>query len=169
MYERKKGGVFERPSATSVAMRDYLVNSFKDLARTLDYLETRPDIDNKRLAYYGVSLGGIMGSVFTSQEPRFLAAVFLSGGLFFEPCAPEIDPLNFASRSRTPVLMLNGRYDYAFTLEGNQLPLYRLLGAPENDKRQVVFDAGHDLPQTETIKEVLAWLDRYLGPVRTQP
>jgi dipeptidyl aminopeptidase/acylaminoacyl peptidase len=107
--------------------------------------------------------------VFTSQEPRFRAAVFLSGGLWFEPYAPEIDPLNFATRSRTPVLMLNGRYDYAFTLEGNQLPLFRLLGVPEKDKRHVLFNTGHDLPQMETIKEVLAWLDRYLGPVETRP
>jgi len=168
MYERKKGPL-ERPAATSVAMRDTFVNCYKDLARTVDYLETRPDIDRSRIAYYGVSLGGVMGSVYTAQEPRFRTAVFVSGALGNTPWPPEIDPLNFASRSRTPVLMLNGRYDFAFTVEGCQRPLFRMLGVAEKDKRYVLFDSGHDLPAAPMMKEVLEWLDRYLGPVQSGP
>ena len=167
-YERKKE-TFVRPAATSVAWRDVFVNCYRDLGRTLDYLETRSDIDKTRFAYYGVSVGGVIGSVFTALEPRFRSAVFVCGGLAFEPYAPEVDPLNFASRSRVPVLMLNGRYDFAFTLEGCQRPLYRLLGVPEKDKRHVVYDTGHDVPGNELVKEVLAWFDRYLGPVQVQP
>jgi hypothetical protein len=30
----------------------------------------------------------------------------------------------------------------------------------------VVYDTAHDLPRTETIKESLNWLDKYLGPVK---
>ena len=168
MYERKKGPL-ERPAATSVAMRDTFVNCYKDLARTVDYLETRPDIDRSRIAYYGVSLGGVMGSVYTAQEPRFRTAVFVSGALGNTPWPPETDPLNFASRSRTPVLMLNGRYDFAFTVEGCQRPLFRMLGVAEKDKRYVLFDSGHDLPAAPMMKEVLEWLDRYLGPVQSGP
>ena len=33
----------------------------KDLGRSIDYLETRSDIDVHKLAYYGVSLGAAMG------------------------------------------------------------------------------------------------------------
>ena len=29
----------------------------KEVRRTVDYLETRPDVDVSRLAYYGVSMG----------------------------------------------------------------------------------------------------------------
>jgi len=44
--------------------------------------------------------------------------------------------------------------------------MFRLLGTPDKDKRHVVFDSGHVLPPDLLIKEVLDWLDRYLGPVR---
>jgi len=64
--------------------------------------------------------------------------------------------------------MLNGRDDYVFPLETSQLPLFRLLGAPEKDKRHVVLDGGHCPPRLPLIKEMLDWLDRYLGPVKTK-
>ena len=34
-----------------------------DARRTLDYLETRPDIDGKQVAYYGVSWGARLAPV----------------------------------------------------------------------------------------------------------
>lgn len=79
-------------------------------------------------------------------------------------------PINFVPRSRIPVLMINGRYDYMLPLEISQRSLFRLLGAPEKDKRYVVIAGGHVTPMNEVIKETLDWLDRYLGPVqkRTQ-
>jgi hypothetical protein len=41
-----------------------------------------------------------------------------------------------------------------------------LFGTPPSEKRHVVFDAGHDpLPRSQVIREILAWLDKYLGPV----
>jgi hypothetical protein len=39
------------------------------------------------------------------------------------------------------------------------------LGTPEEDKQHVVFDSGHIPPRISMIKEILDWLDRYLGPV----
>ena len=85
---------------------------------------------------------------------------------------PEADPIHFAPRAKVPVLMLNGRHDFASPLEAAQKPMFRLLGAPQKDKRHVVFkESGHfpnpnDMP--ELIKEGLNWLDRYLGPVQTK-
>jgi hypothetical protein len=47
--------------------------------------------------------------------------------------------------------------------------MLRFLGAPEKDKRLALFDTGHVVrPGPEMIKEVLDWLDRYLGPVKTR-
>ncbi len=40
-----------------------------------------------------------------------------------------------------------------------------MLGSPPDQKRQVLFDAGHGaLPRGQVIHEALAWLDKYLGP-----
>lgn len=91
------------------------------------------------------------------------------GGLPLERFAPEADPLNFAPRATMPVLILNGRYDFTYPVQASQLPLFRLLGATQNDKRHVLFDTGHAVPRIPLIKEVLEWLDRYLEPVRTSP
>jgi hypothetical protein len=42
------------------------------------------------------------------------------------------------------------------------LSAFRLLGTPENQKRYVLFDAGHVLLQQHDMKETLGWFDRYL-------
>ncbi len=170
MYERypNRQAAIEIPPATSVVWRDLIVAASKDLARTLDYLETRPDIDRSRIAYCGRSSGGAWGPIFTAVDPRYRAAVLLEGALPVERYAPEVDPLNFAPRSRVPVLMLNGRYDFPFSVEGAQRPLFRLLGAPEKDKRHVLLEAAHALPDAPLMKEMLDWLDRYLGPVHSR-
>ncbi len=44
--------------------------------------------------------------------------------------------------------------------------MFRLLGTPNQDKRRVVYETGHNIPRDELIKETLDWLDRYLGPVK---
>jgi hypothetical protein len=53
-----------------------------------------------------------------------------------------------------------------FPYDTSQRPLFELLGTPASEKRHVVFDAGHDpLPRSQVIREILAWLDKYMGPV----
>jgi eukaryotic-like serine/threonine-protein kinase len=163
-YERGSGG--RNPaSKTSSRWRDFVINCYRDLARSLDYLQSRSDIDRSRLAYLGWSAGSALGPVFNAVEPRFRTAVYIVAGLPNEAYAPEVDPLNFAAHVHVPVLMLNGRYDYTLPFSTSQLPLLRLLGG---DKKHVVFDTAHTVPRLPMIKETLDWLDHYLGSVRTQ-
>jgi tRNA A-37 threonylcarbamoyl transferase component Bud32/cephalosporin-C deacetylase-like acetyl esterase len=165
-YERRSETPAEGPSA----IRDRTVCWAKDLGRSIDYLETRRDIDRDRLAYYGMSMGAAWAPVLTALEQRIKASVLVVGGFFFQKYPPEVDAFNFAPRAKMPVLMINGRYDFRFPLESSQLPLFRALGAPEKDKRHVLFDSGHMPPSmTPVIKEILDWLDRYLGPVKMKP
>jgi len=67
-----------------------------------------------------------------------------------------------------PTLMINGRFDPIFPFETSQIPMFRLLGAPARDKRHFVVDGGHPAFNQEVVREVLGWLDRYLGPVSTR-
>jgi len=154
----------DQPNMT-VTYRDFVISWAQDLSRSIDYLETRDDIDTDDLGYYGVSWGGRMGPLMLAVEPRIKAAVLNVAGLKFQRALPEADPFNFAPHVRVPVLMLNGRYDQFFPLETSQLPLFRLLGTPQDQKRHVVYEAGHLMPRTLTIRETLDWFDRYLGPV----
>ena len=154
------------PDEGSIAERDETIQQSKDLRRSLDYLETRSDIDSQRLGYYGISWGAEMGAIMTAVEKRFKAAIFSAGGCSNSKVLPEADPMNFAPRAKLPVLMINGRFDFMIPLETCQEPLFRLLGAAPQDKKHVLFDTGHSPPQLPVMKEALDWLDHYLGPVK---
>ena len=164
-YERGDGLKNTRPNMTTV-YRDHVIEWSQDLGRSIDYLETRPDIDGGKLAYMGVSWGAALGAVFPAVDDRFKAVLLDSPGLYPAPCLPQVDQLNFAPRVKAPVLMLNGRYDYYYPPPTSQEPMFRLLGTPKEQKRRVVYDTGHDTPRTGVVKETLNWLDKYLGPVK---
>jgi DNA-binding winged helix-turn-helix (wHTH) protein/dienelactone hydrolase len=163
-YERQTGLVL--PSAS--ASLEYFGMSFKDLARSVDYLGTRPDIDKGKLAYLGVSMGAAEGVIYTALlQDKLKAVVLLDGGFYLGPPPPGEDQADFAPRLKRPVLMVNGKYDFVFSLERAQNPLFRMLGSPDADKRHIVLDSPHDVTErrTELVQGVLAWLDRYLGRV----
>jgi formylglycine-generating enzyme required for sulfatase activity/tRNA A-37 threonylcarbamoyl transferase component Bud32/dienelactone hydrolase len=150
----------------SVFYRDHVLMWGKDVRRSVDYLVTRPDIDTSAIAYYGVSWGGYLGGIFPAIEPRFKASILYVAGLARDRGMPEVEPINFLPRIRTPVLMLNGRYDHFFPVESAQKPFFRLLGTPAEHKRYVLYDGGHNVPRERLIAESMDFLDRYLGPVR---
>jgi dienelactone hydrolase len=161
-YERR----LQRPPDGPNARRDLMIQRMKDLQRSVDYVETRSDLDRQRLAFFGVSLGGRLGAIALALEHRFATAVLWSGGFRSTATLPEIDEINFAPRVRTPVLMLNGRDDFTFPIETSQVPMFKLLGTPEADKRHTLYDGGHVFPFARIMKDSLEWLDRYLGVVR---
>ena len=121
---------------------------YKDDARSLDYLASRPDIDSNKLAYLGVSMGSAKGVIIsTLLQDRVKTAIFLDGGYFLFPLPAGSDQADFAPRMKKPVLMVNGRYDFSFPLEKSQNPLFAMLGTPDQDKRHAVLDTPHDVTQ----------------------
>ena len=141
---------------------------YKDAARSLDYLATRPDIDNNRLAYLGVSMGSAEGVILTTLlQDRLRTAIFLDGGFFLDKPPTGGDQADFAPRMKKPVLMVNGRYDFTFSVNNAQNPLFAMLGTPEQDKKHVILETPHDVTEQrpQLTKAVLDWLDHYLGRV----
>jgi eukaryotic-like serine/threonine-protein kinase len=161
-YER----LTKAPDPGTSAQRDDTIAQVKDLRRSVDYLETRTDIDHDRLAYYGISFGAVLGPINLAVENRFKAAVLAAGGCDRDKELPEVDPFNYARHVTIPVLMLNGRYDLMIPLDTCQEPLFRALGTLAQDKQHVLFDSGHTPPLIPWMKETLNWLDHYLGPVK---
>ena len=143
---------------------DLFIQEIKDLRRSVDYLQTRPDIDGKRIAYYGMSWGGWLGIHATAVEDRFKASI-LTGGAMDGRGRPETRDVNYVRRVKVPTLMLNGRYDTLNPVETHIQPMFDLLGTPAADKRLELFETDHIPPYNEYVKETLAWLDKYLGPV----
>ena len=169
-------GTFERgnPALSAIsqdveshAYTEFLTQLVKDYRRSIDYLETRRDIDSRKLAYYGMSWGGVFGAIIPAVEDRLKASVLLAGGL--PPRGqrrPEADHLNYVTRVRTPTLMLNGKYDNS--LDTGIRPMFDLLGTPAEHKDLKLYETDHIPPRNEFIKETLAWLDKYLGPVKRE-
>ncbi len=163
-YQRRDGFV---PGGNKPGFfRDHVIAWSKDLGRTVDYLETRKDMDAGRLAYMGFSLGGAETPLLLAVDKRFKAAVVLSGGYQNRKYLPESDPFNFSAHMTTPVLMLSGRYDDDFPMESSQRPFFQLLGTPAKDKKYVIYEGGHgEFPRPAAVRETLDWLDKYLGTV----
>ena len=165
-FERRDGLASTWPDATR-SFTEHVIYWVNDARRTVDYLETRPDIDTDKLAFVGLSWGGRMGAIVPALEQRFRAVVLYSGALSLREARPEANQVNFAPRVTAPVLMLNGRHDFLEPVDTAQIPLFELFGAPEENKRHVIFEeAGHwPLPKNALIRETLDWLDKYLGLV----
>ena len=98
----------------TIAYRDHVIEWSKDLGRSIDYLETRPDIDHSKLAYVGDSWGAPLGALLPAVEDRIKVCVLILGGFNYQKRLPEVDQINFVSRVKVPVLMLNGRFDSVF-------------------------------------------------------
>jgi formylglycine-generating enzyme required for sulfatase activity/pimeloyl-ACP methyl ester carboxylesterase len=150
------------------AFRTRMLHWRYDLGNTLDVLSARGDIDIGNIAYAGLSFGASLPLPLLALESRLKVAVLIASGFWYREVPPEADAINYVSRVTMPVLMLGGRYDYVFPLETSQMPLFDRFGTPADRKRHVVVGSGHmDFPRSELIREVLGWLDSYLGPVKT--
>jgi hypothetical protein len=163
-FERGDEMTSDYPTVTN-AYREHVIAWAKDVRRTVDYLESRPDIDRDRIAYMGNSWGAAMAPVFLAVEPRFQGggagrrrllrpAVGTRSGSD-QLCAAREDARPDAQR----------RFDFFLPEEGTQIPMFRLLGTPDAQKRRVVYDTGHNIPRPDLIRESLDWLDTHLGPV----
>ena len=161
-FERADGLKSDTPNMT-VGFRDHMIMWSKDVGRSVDYLESRSDIAKERIGYIGLSTGAALAPVFLAIERRISLGVIYMGGINLQPSLPEADTVNFAPRVTVPVLMLNGRFDNYYPTVSSQEPLFRLLGTPAEHKRRVVYDAAHNIPRTDMIKEVVNWMEKYWG------
>ncbi len=76
---------------------DNWVEAIIDYRIAIDFLETRKDIDAKRIVLVGISMGGMMGSVIAGAEKRVdAAALIIAGG----------DYMKLASESKHPIIPL---------------------------------------------------------------
>jgi predicted esterase len=162
-FERGDEVVIDYPNLTN-AYRDHVIAWAKDVKRTVDYLHTRSDVDHDRLAYLGFSWGAGLAPINLAVEPRFKTAILLVGGFYVQPSRPEVEAINFAPHVTLPLLMLNGHFDFFYPEDTTQIPMFRLFGTPDTNKRRVAYDTGHNIPRPDLIRESLDWLDKHLGP-----
>ncbi|MBI3850068.1 MAG: hypothetical protein HY298_07245 [Verrucomicrobia bacterium] len=56
-------------------INDWMKQRLADLRRVIDWVETRPELDAGRIGVFGISMGGIQGTMLTALDKRVRAAV----------------------------------------------------------------------------------------------
>lgn len=90
--------------------------------------------------------------------------MFIVAGLpgSYRAISAAANPINFASRSRAPKLIIQGRYDEDTPLRIATEPFFKLLSEP---KRLTLYDGGH-VPSIEVVMSTTRpWLEEHLGRV----
>jgi hypothetical protein len=157
-----------------------------DDRRTIDYLQTRPEVDPERIGCVGLSVGGYRSQFLAAADERIRAAVavgWLCGlgdlwpvgrwpnsvgwvhyvpGLYQELDLPDVSALTCPR----PLLVMQGSRDRLFPPEGMERALdhvgavYQKAGVPERFRGRT-FDVPHQFNQAMQ-EEAFAWLDRWL-------
>ena len=176
----RRGG---QPVRFSIQDRVEQIQLMKDLQRAIDVLRAQPNVDDKRIAYLGVSYGGAMGALFAGIERRLKAAVLVvgDGGLVSHFTGPEdysllaglscatrvtwfdamvpIEPIRFVGHAEsTPLLLQSGRYDSLVPVADAE----QLHAAAPASKTIRWYDAGHGLNQQASFDR-LDWLQGQIG------
>jgi dienelactone hydrolase len=180
----------ERPKIDGKPVSDLTLPEFRlmagqtvvDLRRAVDFLQTRADIDGKRVGFLGVSLGGILGAVFAADEPRIKgAALWAAGGDWgkliirsqhqfaqrfrqkgvvteaeVDAVMKDVDPVNCVGpNSSAPLLFINGDKDTTVPTVCTDA-LYAVEKAP---KKRIVLPGGHIPDLLAMMNATLIWLD----------
>jgi formylglycine-generating enzyme required for sulfatase activity/pimeloyl-ACP methyl ester carboxylesterase len=149
----------------TASFREILTRTVKDLRRTIDYLESRPDVDQDRLAFFGNSMGAYRGSIGTAIDDRFDVSILYILAIL-EDNPPDADPLTYLPFIHLPTLLLSGEYDPFSPPEAATRPAFERIGTSSDQKRLVIAPGGHFVPHDVLVRESLAWLDKYLGKPR---
>lgn len=153
--------------------RDILTQTVFDLRRSIDFLSTRDEIDNERIGFLGISLGGFIGTVFCGVDKRVkVPALALAGGglnIMFGVDALNaetsnymsiIDPINFVQDiSPRPLLMINAENDEVVPPITSKL----LFKKAEEPKKIIWYPSKHrNISVDKTYGDAIQWFNEHL-------
>ena len=161
----KFANIFDNLDYGSGGYPEGLRSWVREMQRGLNYMETRSDIDARKVAFWDDSSYQV-AMLIASVNQRYSSVVQIGGGgeyreLYNLPA--DINPFHFAPHIRAAKLLLNGRYDDKTTEHLAFEPFYQLLKMP---KKRVLFEGGHMPPPEIAVPIINGFLDETLGPVR---
>lgn len=136
-----------------------------DVRLGLRYMGARAEVDGRRLALVGYSMGSFLSVAIAADDPAVRALVLAAGGDL--PAGTALagvaravaDPIRAVKKlNGRPLLMVHGRRDRTVLPEQAQ----RLFDAADQPKEILWWDAGHYLPH-EASESAAAWLRSRLG------
>lgn len=176
MYMMYKSSKNKDDLVSSVAERDkdgkylaffsnIIAGGVQNIRMSLDYVESRGDIDMKRIGYVGFSMGAMMGGVLAPLEPRLKASCLVVGGDPFlksvgqweakvgtKTCY-QLCPSLYLPHFNKPLLMANGLKDDIVPKWSTEA-LFKVASEPKQLKW---YDAGHYIGVGPTAESV-TWL-----------
>lgn len=169
-------------------------DEYTDILTGIDLLIAEGVADPERLGISGWSHGGFMAAWAVGHTERFKAALMgagisdwamqvglgelgeqdgrLAGGYGWESAGPHphdlASPISYASRVRTPVLILHGEQDQNVPL-GQAIYFHRALRHYGVEHEFVVYPReGHGIVERahrlDVMRRSVAWFDRWLSP-----
>ncbi len=156
-----------KPNGARTKARDFntiMREGVVDYRIAIDLLQSRDDIDPRRIGVFGYSMGAMMGAILGGVDDRVRAAVLCVGGDLLRggllPGAAKVtaaqlaSPANFIGHmSPRPVYFINGKTDNIVT----KVVAKAVHDAAKEPKEIVWVEAGHMLPKAATDKG-LDWI-----------
>jgi len=147
-----------------------------DNLRALDYLQTREDLDVRRIPLLGGSMGAVLGAIVAALDPRVAGACLISGAAppgpepgtyaqLSDPAEADIDVTNFIGQiSPRPVLLMTGDADRGVPIAYAEA----LYAAAREPKEAFLYHGGH-VPEPEVLEangaaeRIRQWVQQVLG------
>ena len=161
----------ERESPEAMSLRNPIdlirrwTAALAEAAAGVEYLARRPEVDAKRLAIVGYSLGSFVAVMTASREASVRAVVLAAGGDLpagspFERVVRAVADPKRAIRKLEgrPLLMVHGKRDRTVRPEQAE----RLFAAAGEPKELRWWDSGHYLPQA-AIDDAARWMKSALA------
>jgi cephalosporin-C deacetylase-like acetyl esterase len=153
--------------------RELITQTVFDLRRAVDFIQTRDELDPQRIGYFGISLGGMIGTIFCGIEERVkVPVIVLAGGklnLMFgmEAFSADtkhflslIDPIHYVGLiAPRPLLMINASQDDIIPPVTS-----RLLFKAAKEPKEIIWypTKHHDLPVGKAYPDGIHWFDEHL-------
>ena len=190
LYVNQRGGTGKGQQFARAIEHDMLGADTGDFLTAVDHLVAEGVVDPERVGLTGTSYGGTMALWLITQDPRFAAAVAVSGltdwvsfhhttsiadfDLFFMPGDPlelggeyaRRSPLLHAARVETPLLMITGALDRDVPAS-QSLEMHRALTMQGKVSELVLYpEEGHvvgDFPGViDATARTVAWFERHM-------
>ena len=163
------------------------IQSIVELRRAIDLLAARPDVDQKRIGYIGLSFGGHIGGVLASVDKRIKTYILMGGpasatdmlrkedfaGLVqFRKSVPKekfegylqrlapLDAIHYIGRAApSPVFFQFARQD-KFISERQAQSYVEAASSPKEVKW---YDVGHEFNDVDSLVDRADWLRKEIG------
>ena len=128
-----------------------------DWQHTLDACGELPNVGSARSAYFGFSMGCVLGIKTVASEPRLTCAVLAIGGIIGDVTP---NPLaEAAAKIERPVLMINQSEDEIFS----RASTFRLYDALSGPKRVFFYPGAHSGVPREAMERTREFLHAHLA------